>query len=164
MALYVVDSNFFIQAHRNHYPLDVVPSFWRKIIDLHSRGILCSIDKVHNEICKNTDPLSAWLQSQLPSTCFFDSSQNLTEYVRVIAWANSRNHHYSPLALSEFLHADEADAWLVSHAIKNGCKIVTYEKSDPLNKKKIKIPEACANFNIPFVNTIQMLRELGETL
>jgi hypothetical protein len=31
MAIFVVDSNFFIQAHRFTYPLDVAMGFWDKI-------------------------------------------------------------------------------------------------------------------------------------
>lgn len=31
MVVYVVDSNFFIEAHRANYPLDVAFSFWYKI-------------------------------------------------------------------------------------------------------------------------------------
>ena len=31
MSKFIVDSNFFIQAHRSIYPLDVVQSFWLKV-------------------------------------------------------------------------------------------------------------------------------------
>lgn len=38
MTVYVVDTNFFIQAHRSYYPLDVVPTFWRRVRDLAEEG------------------------------------------------------------------------------------------------------------------------------
>lgn len=52
---YIVDSNFFIQAHRMYYPLDVMPSFWQRVMDLADTGRIISIDKVRNEIVKNKD-------------------------------------------------------------------------------------------------------------
>lgn len=53
MSLYILDSNFFIQAHRAYYPLDVIQSFWTKINQLADDGVIKSIDKVKNEIYSN---------------------------------------------------------------------------------------------------------------
>ena len=50
MSGYLIDSNFFIQAHRAIYPLDVVPSFWLKAKSLSENGTIQSIDKVKKEI------------------------------------------------------------------------------------------------------------------
>jgi hypothetical protein len=55
MSVYIVDSNFFIQAHRTSYPFDIATSFWSKIISLAETGRIISIDKVKNEIFKNED-------------------------------------------------------------------------------------------------------------
>jgi hypothetical protein len=79
-------------------------------------------------------------------------------------WANARSSHYHPTALAEFLDADEADAWLVAYALvdKVNRTIVTHEKSQPDIKRRVKIPEACLPFNIAFVDTIEMLRQLEE--
>jgi len=72
-------------------------------------------------------------------------------------------HHYHTSVLTGFLAADEANAWIASYALGNGdCTIVTHERSQPKRKNKIKIPEVCAPFGIPFVNTIEMFRTLGE--
>jgi len=62
MSVYVVDSNFFIQAHRASYPLDVATSFWNKVIQLAEEGKIVSIDKVKNEIFKNEDDLKQWCE------------------------------------------------------------------------------------------------------
>jgi len=40
MAVYVVDSNFFIDAHRANYPLDIAFSFWKKIKELATAGTI----------------------------------------------------------------------------------------------------------------------------
>lgn len=163
MALYLLDSNFFIQAHRNNYPLDVVPSFWIKLIELANSNKVISIDKVKTEIFKNEDDLKNWCVKNLHSDFFKDTPSVLLSYAQVINWAVARNH-YLQKAIDEFLDKDEADAWLVSYAHANKLKVVTYETSDPNSKKKVKIPDACINFNIPYLTPIQMFRELGEKI
>lgn len=164
MSVYVVDSNFFIQAHRANYPLDVATSFWDKVKQLAEQQKIISIDKVKKEIYDHQDDLKTWCENNLPDDFFKDSTGVVTNYSQVVMWANSRSVHYFPTAIAEFLDADEADAWLVSYAhadIANRV-IVTHEKSQPDRKNKVKIPEACAPFNINFVDTIEMLRQLGE--
>lgn len=162
MSAFLVDTNFFIQAHRSIYPLDVVPSFWNKVKELAAQGKIISIDKVKAEIYKNEDELKKWCHDNLPQDFFKDSTTVISAYAQVVNWAMSRSSHYRQRALNEFLDADEADAWLVSYALEHDLTIVTYEVSEPNTKKKIKIPEACSPFGISFVNTIEMLRTLSE--
>ncbi len=66
MSVYVVDSNFFIQAHRVNYPLDVAFSFWNKVKQLADYGKIISIDKVKQEIYQNEDALKPWCVTNLP--------------------------------------------------------------------------------------------------
>ena len=87
MPLYVADTNFFVQAHRVHYPMDIVPGFWKKVIELDQKGLLVSIDKVKDEMVEYKDDLSHWISNELSNTFFKDSSSILSEYARVTAWA-----------------------------------------------------------------------------
>jgi hypothetical protein len=162
-APFVLDSNFFIQAYRLHYPLDVVPSFWLKIIALAERGIIESIDKVKEELYLNNDELTTWCKNNLAPDFFKPTDSVISQYILVTQWANSRSDHYNTAALAEFLDANEADAWLVAYSIANKIKIVTHETSDPNSKKRIKIPDACIPHGLSCVNTIEMFRLLGES-
>ena len=72
MTVFVVDANFFIQAHRSIYPLDVAHSFWNKVKELAQKGKLISIDKVKNEIYSNEDELKGWCEANLPGDFFKD--------------------------------------------------------------------------------------------
>lgn len=159
---YLLDSNFFIQAYRFHYPLDVVPGFWLKVKELAEDGTIISIDKVQREIFQNKDDLTAWCKAHLPNDFFKDSSVVLPSYIDVVKWANSKAGHYRPAALNEFLDAEEADAWLVSYAKAYGNKLVTHEVGDPKGRKKIKIPDAASPFGVKCYTTIEMFRELKE--
>lgn len=167
MRLYIVDSNFFIQAHRAYYPLDVIKSFWSKISLLAAQGKIKSIDKVQTEIYDNAsheDELKAWCQNNLPDEFFLNSENSIGNYAQIAQWANSMSHQYHKNAIDEFLEARLADLWLVSFALGKEITIVTYEKSEPNIKRKIKIPEVCNQFGVRYIHTIEMLRELKEVI
>ncbi len=165
MGVYVVDSNFFIQAHRVNYPLDVAFSFWNKVKKLAEEGKIISIDKVKNEIFNKNDALEEWCKSNLPEDFFKDSTQVMDSYSQVSTWAISKSDHYMQNALNEFLDADEADAFIVAYALADPDNriIVTQEISEPNRKNKVKIPDACDALHVHFVNTMDMFRQLGET-
>lgn len=163
MSVYLVDANFFIQAHRAIYPLDVAPSFWNKVKELARNGNIISIDKVKDEIYKNEDELKAWCEVNLPNDFFKNSTIAISEYGAIAAWASSKSHHYKPAALAEFLNESEADAWLVAFSKLEDIPLITYEKSEPNSKKKIKIPDVCIEFGVSYFSTIDMFRQLGQS-
>lgn len=165
MPIYLVDSNFFIQAHRATYPLDIATGFWNKVKQLAETGIIVSIDKVKMELYDKNDELEDWCKANLPANFFKDSSEIMPEYSRITKWTFSMSNHYMPSAISEFLDADEADAFLIAYALSDiqNRIIVTQEVSQPGRKTKIKIPEPCNAFGIRYINTIEMFRMLGET-
>ena len=71
---------------------------------------------------------------------------------------------YKRSAIQEFLATDLPDPWLVAHAKANNYTIVTYEKSEPNRKSRIKIPEVCNQFGVRYINTVDLLRELNESI
>ena len=164
MVVYVLDSNFFIQAHRVTYPLDVAESFWSKVKQLAWEQKIVSIDKVKNEIYHGNDALKDWCMEHLPEDFFHNTIEIMDAYAKVCAWAASLSHHYTQSALNEFLDADEADAFLVAYALKqpDARILVTQEISQPERKSKIKIPDVCIGLSLRYVDTITMFRELGE--
>lgn len=161
MNPHILDSNFFIQAHRTNYPFDVVPSFWNKIEELAKLELLISIDKVREEIFKNDDSLSLWCEQSLPEGFFKDSSVALNEYSTIIEWANSKADHYTVKAIQDFMETDAADAWLISFALNQNLPILSHEKSEPERKNRIKIPDVCIVFGVQYFNTVEMLRNLN---
>lgn len=165
MKVYVVDSNFFIQAHRATYPLDVAKSFWQKVNELAQSGTIISIDKVKKELFDKNDDLEDWCKNNLPDGFFNDSSTALSQYGQISSWATSKSDHYLPNAINEFLDVDEADAFLVAFVLEDAYNrvLVTHEVSEPNRKNKIKMPEPCNHFGVKYMNTIEMFRELGIT-
>lgn len=87
MSIYVVDSNFFIEAHRVTYPLDVAMGFWDKIKKMAHVGTIISIDKVKGELYDKNDELERWCKTNLPNDFFKSSASVISEYRKVSAWA-----------------------------------------------------------------------------
>ena len=54
-----------------------------------------------------------------------------------------------------------ADAYLVATAAAKGMKIVSFETSDPLCKKRVKIPDACLAVGVEYCSLNDLLHELG---
>ncbi len=165
MSVYVLDSNFFIQAHRFHYPIDVAAGFWNKVRQLAEQGRVVSINKVKKELYHKNDALEDWCRNNLPEDFFKDTSVVIASYAQVTSWAMSRSGHYLQNALKEFLDADEADAFIVAYCLADPASrfVVTQEVSEPNRQNKVKIPDACIALNVSCVNTIEMFRQLGET-
>jgi Domain of unknown function (DUF4411) len=161
MTPYLVDTNFFIQAHRVNFPMDVVPGFWIKVKELADAGKIISIDKVKRELYNNEDQLKIWCEDNLPKDFFKDSTGILNSYSQIVNWAATKDQ-YTQQALEKFLDADEADAWLIAYAHAQNISIVTNEVSARNSKNSIKIPDVCERFGVKYSNPIQMFRELGE--
>ena len=163
MNLYVLDTNFFIQAHRAHYPLDIATGFWDLVKNLATNEKIISIDKVFDEISRNEDVLKEWVESELPDAFFKDSElqEVINIYAQIAEWAESRSNHFNRPAISEFLEDTNADAWLVAFCKANNYSLVTQEMSDPASKKRIKIPDVCNQFDVPTCDMMKMFRELN---
>lgn len=164
MVKYIIDANILIQAYRKYYTLDVFVSFWEKIKHLADTEVICSIDKVKNEIIPNGDDLSLWCIKQLPSSFFINSSSFIVEYSTVIRSVSNLNK-YTKSAISEFSDSNIADAFLVASAMSlsvvDKYVLVTEEVSDPRRIKRVKIPDVCSMFNVRWINTIEMFKELN---
>lgn len=168
IKLFLLDTSFFTQSHRERYPLDVAKTFWNKVKMMADNHKIISIDKVKKEIYSGKeDEIKQWCIKNLPEKFFLDTETQdiISHYRKVINWANSMRSQYTDKAIEEFSEYENADAWLISLALtdKEKFTIVTYEKSAPHGKNKIKIPDVCNYFGIKWVDVVEMFRQLGET-
>ena len=162
MGPYLIDSNFLIQAHRGTYPLDVATSFWLKIKQLADDRKIISIDKVKNEIHQYKDQLTNWCEANLADNFYQHSATVMPAYAQVIRAAQLRIPSYRQTALDIFYDAEEADAWLIAHALHLNLPLVTHETSAPEKTTIVKIPDICQLLGVRTLTTVEMFRELGE--
>ncbi len=160
MSKFVLDANIFIEAYHRYYSFDIVPSFWVLLKKKISSGDLISIDRVYEEINKfnKDDELKNWVCTEA-CDCFIPSNDNavIEEYRKIMKWAMSQNQ-FIQAAKNEF--ANVADAWLIAFAKVYKYTLVTHEELKPGVRRKIPIPNVCKVFNVPYINTFEMMRQL----
>ena len=75
-----------------------------------------------------------------------------------MTWVQAQDQ-FSDAAKADF--ATGADGWLVAYAKSKGLIVVTHEVLDPSIKRKVPIPNVCEAFSVNYVDTFEMLRQLG---
>jgi hypothetical protein len=153
-----------------YYPFSFCPGFWKALIAQHQKSRVFSIDRVRDELIKpkneagdKPDELSNWAKDQVPDTFFKKTlDQEVVKAFReIIAWVSSEAQ-FTPAAKAEF--ADKADGWLIAYARVNGHVLVTHEEHAPDAKAKVPIPNVCLEFDVEYVDTFEMLENLGVKL
>jgi len=159
---YVLDANVFIEAARHYYAFDIVPSFWQMLIDHANNSLVLSIDRVKFELERGKDELAKWangsFHEQFAST---EEEDVIAAYRKIMVWSQGQAQ-FTPGAKAEF--ARVADGWLVAYALANVCIVVTREQFNSEAKARIKIPNVCRAFGVQYVDTFEMMRELGVRL
>jgi len=159
---YVLDANVFIQAARHYYAFDIAPSYWQTLIDHAKNKQVLSIDRVKDELDRGRDDLDGWANDSFQEFFVSTSSEDvIVAYREVMAWSQGQAQ-FTDAAKAEF--AGVADGWLVAYALAKGCIVVTHEQFNPTIRRRVKIPNVCQVFGIPFIDTFQMMRALGVRL
>ena len=158
---FVLDSDTFIRAARTHYSFDFAMTFWNGLINFAQNGIICTIDKVYEELILGDDALSDWIKNKFPQYILdTQTDEILSSYTQLISWVQQQNQ-FTQNAKDEFYELDNADAWLIAFANSHDITLVTHEIFNPTIKKKVPIPNVCQLFNIRYIDIYQMLKELN---
>lgn len=155
---YLLDSNIFIQS-RKQLPMDVWVTFWQRMAELAQSGRIVSCEKVKDEI--DNDDVYDWVKANAPKEFFKPlDAQTLVSYAEVQQWAAGQA--FTESAKSDF--ATVADGFLIAMAKAKGMTMVTLEKSNPLRKNRVMIPDACEAIGARCLDLNDALRELGVTI
>ena len=153
-----LDSSVFIEGKKGPYGFDIAPQFWAIIDELMAEGRISCPVKVYNELSDGQDDLADWARARRRVGLFTEPDIPVQKAFReVVAYVARR--YPDNQARRRFL--DRADPWVIAHAIAHGGTVVSLEGRDPDASQQVKIPNVCEHFNVPYVNTYQMLRELG---
>jgi len=156
---YLLDANVFIEAKRRYYAFDLCPGYWECLVWYHNGACILSIDRVREEIERGDDQLKEWVRATMPESCFAscDDAEVIEQYSQMQLWARQQGQ-FTESAKAEF--ADKADAWLIAYAKAKQFVLVTHEVLDRQIRKKIPMPNVCEAFDVPYVDTFAMLRDL----
>lgn len=148
---YVLDTGFFVVS-RTYYP-GTFPSFWKKLNNAASMGIISSVDEVKKEIESyggEQDHLLRWMK--LNKYIFTEPSAKEQDYIRQIFL---KADFSELIGKRDFLkNKPSADPFVIAKArvAKNGI-VVTKELPAKKDKKgnrqgAPKIPDICAHFEV----------------
>jgi len=156
---YVLDANVFIEAARRYYAFDIAPPFWESLLHHAANGRLQSIDRVKYELERGKDELATWATEQFNDAfASTDEEDVLESYSEVMSWVQAQDQ-FSDAAKADF--ASGADGWLVAYAKSKEHIVVTHEQPAPDVRRKVPIPNVCEAFSVSYIDTFEMLRQLG---
>jgi hypothetical protein len=154
---YLLDTGVFIEAHRRYwYRLDLNPGFWEALLHFQGAARLRSLDRCRKEIAEG-DMLATWIAGA-PDGLFVSTADPdvAAKYAEVMTWAAAAA--FTDDAKAEF--AGNADGWVVAYAAVQDLIVVTHETHEPARRNKVKIPNACKQFGVEWMDTFEMLRQL----
>lgn len=155
--MYLLDSNTYIQAKNFHYQMGFCPAYWDWLDQQYQLSHIASITTVYDELASGDDELANWIKqrkAQFLSVTNDAIQDKFAEIAQHVAGLNGKK----PEHIGNFL--SKADPWLIATASTLGATIVTHEVLDPPNSTKVKIPNICTDFDVPYITTFQLLNEL----
>ena len=164
--VFLVDAKFFITPYRFYYAFDLVPVYWKALLEHIKSGRIVVLDMVKSEIDKGEDKLSFWLDNTdglvvIPHV----DEKTIVNYQQVLQYV-ADSGLYKKSALQIWSQVTVADPWLIASAAANGYTLVTAEsRSSGLStkspQKEAKIPDVAVKFAVETINIFEMMRRLG---
>ena len=161
MVDYWLDSNVYIEGRKGPYGFDIAPRFWNILDELIDNDRISCPMPVYYELQDGQDDLSTWAKERRRDTGLFVEPSEAVQraFRRVAKYVTQR--YPDNQARRRFL--DRADPWVIAHAIAQGGSVVTLEGKASDASQQVKIPNVCSHFNVTWIDTYEMLRELGES-
>ena len=154
--MYILDSNFFIDANREHIPLKSEPLFWNWLLELAGEGIISSPERVFDELKDYKDDLAPWVR--LHKSTLFNEEAAFSQITRVMV------EGYGGLDEVD-LEKLWADPWVIAHALDVGGTVVTSEKPGKQTApRKKKIPSVCEVLHVPCCTITAFLWQMRASL
>ena len=149
---WLLDTNVFVSAKRDHYGFEFCPGFWEWLDRANAAGTVASVEAVYDELVDYGDQLSDWAKDRrdffLPVT-----ADEVGAVQAVNRWAIESD--YDAAAKTEFSAA--ADSFLLAQALAGGHAVITHEVIRD-TRKKIQIPNAAAQLGVSCHLPWHMLR------
>jgi Domain of unknown function (DUF4411) len=155
---YLLDANTLIEAKNRYYQMSICPGYWDWLQRAHQAGEVSSIRSVREELKRGNDDLAEWAKQN--AYLFLEESDPATQtaFAQVAQHVADTATQMKPGALDEFLSG--ADPWLIAKAMTTNATVVTHEQLNLAARRKFLIPNVCEHFNVPFVDTFELLNAL----
>lgn len=160
---YILDANVLINAHRDHYPIDLFPEFWEWLEHEAARGNIKVPIEIFEEIedggtDDEVDLLYGWIQLESVKSALVLAEEcevGLIRQVEAAAYPGLTDVQQEQIG---------RDPFLVAYGLSSpGDRvIVTNEAPRPsAQPQNRKVPDACDLVGVQWCNTLKMMRDLG---
>lgn len=153
---YLLDANTYIQAKNFYYGMDICPAYWDWLEQQYQLGVLASIEMIGQELKAGDDELAEWAKQHAEH--FISHDDAATQRVLAEITQAVMNTDYNPGNRDHFLA--KGDPWLIAKAKTTDATVVTHEVLAGPDAKKVKVPNICRQFDVPYINTFELLRKL----
>lgn len=159
--LYLLDANVIITAKDHYYAIDQVPEFWDWLVHQGRAGKIKMPFETFEEVSAGRDkdhPFFAWRKDKATSEgLLLEEKVDPGAVQRVIA------EGYAPDLSDDEVSYIGRDPFLVAYALDRPDRtVVTTETPKPrATRQNRKLPDVCAHFGVPCINTFQLTRALG---
>ena len=151
MALYVFDANVWIDLGR-HQPPDIYVNLWTQIDASIANGTICSPEEVLVELSAGTDGLDEKLKQR--EGLFVPLDEDCQHAVQEIT--DNCDGFVDPES-----DRDRGDPFVVALARVRGGTVVTKERPRRGPTGRPRIPDACDQFQVPWLHWFNFLKIIG---
>jgi hypothetical protein len=146
-VVYCIDSSALIHAWTRTYPKMIFECVWDGFEDLVNDGRLVAPVEVEKELKAKTDGLHPWCHD---ASMFEEPSKDVIDALRDVMRA-------FPNLVDKKTGKNQADPWVVAHAIVGDAVVVTQEAPAPKGLAA-KIPDVCKTFDVECIGLLDMFR------
>jgi Domain of unknown function (DUF4411) len=155
---YWLDANIFIEANNTFLNMEIAPSFWIWLEHKLKAGVLISSSLVYAEIVSKDDALKKWASVRKGAYWPEPDPDVQAAYREIAKYVEDKYENSSPAKVGEFLA--KADCWIIAHAMAKGGTVVTRESKVDKTSQTPKVPNVCEKFDVPFIQTFDLLKLL----
>lgn len=155
--IFTLDTNVLIHAWRDLLPIDVAPGFWKRLEALGREGTVIISMEVVKELEKRDDDLLEWVKER---TFMHQESEEAVQGFVSDVLAVEVNE-YKPSLVDPDRPDSDGDVWVIALAMARGASVVSQECTAPLAKRKAKIPDVCSALDVPCMNLLAFMRQVG---
>jgi len=151
--MFLLDSNVFIFAKRDYYPLDRVPEYWYWLLHQAEIDNIKIPRQIFDELQGHDDELQAWLKENEDTMVL--AGDGLDARVGEVLAC------YCDDITEAELESLGADPFLIATGLLNGCDIVSKEGSKPAAQRaNKKVPDICRALGVRCITDHALIREL----
>lgn len=151
-TVYCLDTSALVDPWRRYYPIEIFPSIWEHLDRHIAQGRILACAEVQHELEQRDDELLAYAKKK--DGLFIPLDMPQQQLVSIImntfpSWVNAESTK------------NTADPFVIALAKHRGLTVVTYETKAGPGANKVKIPNVCDHFSVPYVNYLGFLRATG---